>query len=713
MDERYRAKLLRADTLKSFSFDDVMLFSKTKISKKLLSDTRKRNHLRIAVVIVLFLGISFLHMGPSALHPSSVVLGNTGDHTAGIMYSSWVQPNSPILGHSVMTNYPSGESLQLPLALSAAIPATTHLVLSRLFNIVTAWNLLVLIGYMSSAMSMYLFMRWVTRNTVASIFSAYAVTFTPYHAFASHGQIAGLLNAVLILIVWQFFVFWVSPTWKNSLLLAGLFGLSFYTDGYFILFGLVTLLSFWLALLVYGLIVAKKELAQVKRRLVPMILVSLMTMVSLAPLLWVKTRYAEQISSYLGNARGDIVFDAQTYSADLIAYVKPSGLIFLGYSVLLLALLGVWFIWRDRKNISPKSNTLLQTQLFFGTTLLILSFLSIWFSLKPTAVIGGLVIHNPSDLIIKLTPTWRVFGRLYAVASIGLAGLAGLGLSKLLKLYPTKKAIIIAASFGILIIELWSYPASFTPSFNYTKAPPVYGWLNNNSAIKAIAEYPLDEPPQGKYLSDYYTFQEISNKPLLNTFLPNSPQSGLRRSLAGINDPQTIPVLRALGIGLVNIRPQDPLNHKPDIRKVAGSNVNLKKVFSYTGDEHWVDSFLILPGKVAKHALTIPRLQYFQVSINPEGTATYAVGDDTVLSVIKVGQKENSSGPVDVAFKINADAAYAANITQGGDSIWSGTINEQTQDIILTVDPAKPIIIANQKYDRLTRMFITDLRVIE
>ncbi len=674
---------------------------------------KKSAYFRWIIACVLFLLISWWHMGPSLTHCSTVVLGSPGDHTAGIMYASWAHPSSPKLGFTNLTNYPYGENLWQPLDLSALVPSTLHLVLSHITNIVCAWNLLVLIGYMSSALVMFGFMYWLTKNSWVSFFAGYAATFTPYHMFASHGQIALLLGAIFTLALWQFLDMWRKPTWLRAVMLGATFGVGFYTDGYFILFGAVMLMALWIASISYGLIVERGGLLKIKPQLKCLILASITAFIFLLPLGWANHHYASQINSVLASGRGVLVQNAQLYSAHLYYYFKPTSILFLGFSVVLLAFIEVWFMWRDY-HAALKQPIVKNPQLFVGWTALVLALFAMWVSLQPVVHVWRIPIYNPSRLIIALTPAWRVFGRLYTLVDIGFVTLAGLGLLRLLRKYPKRRYWIFFICLVVLAAELRLFtPLSYTAtSFNYRNAPAVYRWLHNNHQVRAVAEYPLDEPPNGPYIPDYNTFQEISDKPLLNTLLSNSPEAPLRQSIVGINDPQTLPVLRALGVDLVNIRPADPVSLKHDIRPAALNNKGLERIFSYKLSNHPIDSFLVKPGPTAHYALVIPTLQYLQIKLNASGGADYAEGDDPVLSVFKLPNAATSPA-VTIAFNISADSERNATIIQNGTALWSGTLSSQTQSISLEASPNFPITISNQKSSVPAHMTISKLQVVE
>jgi hypothetical protein len=683
---------------------------------------------RWAIAGLIFLLLSWLHMGPSLTDCSNTVLSGPGDHTAGLLYTSWINPSSPFQGTSNLTNFPYGEDLSQPTAITSVLPTSAHLALARFTGTTCGWNILILVSYMANSLLMFGFIRWLKKDTYIAYFAAYAVTFTPYHAFASQGQPAGLFGILYLLILWQFIALCKKPNFIKALSLGLLFGTSYYTDGYFILFSGVTLLAFWIALVSYSLMVHRNILI-IKNQIRGLLLASILAILFLLPIGWIQHSQSEKIESYLTNVRGELNFEAQKFSASPYMYIVPTvnfpfvgehiqgiqkklfnddskpGLIFLGYSVIALSVVGLHSIWKDYR-IKKASAKGLNQELLVGWTLVILAILAFWFSLKPNAMLFGAQINNPSSFIITLTPAWRVFGRLYAIVDIAMVILASIGLYRITLRYPAKKFVFFGLVMLILIFELRAFPATnSTDAFNYSDSPAVYSWLKTQPDIRGIAEYPLDEPPQGKFLADYYTFQTISGKPILNSFIPNSPQSGLRRSIAGINDPQTIPVLRALGIDLVNIRQTDQESNRSN---------ELESIFSHTTSKHPFDSFLVKDGKVASYALIIPTLKYYQLKISTDGTAKFLIGNNTNLLVLKLPTQTVNSEPQTVSFSISADTNRQASIIQNGSVLWSGVIDQSVKPIEMKALVGVPItIITQESPQEIAHITLSNLRVIE
>ena len=670
-------------------------------------------HVGWIVTTVIFTVATAVYMGPSFTNPGSVVLGNPGDHTAGIMYSNWTHPDSHKPSASPFTNYPLGEVIWQPVSVSSILTSSAHWLLSYLSNEVLAWNLLVFAGYMSCGLSMFGLVRWLTKNTLTALFVGYAVTFTPFHVFSSWGHIAGLLSGVFILAIWQLLALIEKPSRLRTLGLGVTIGLSFYMDGYFILFGGLLLGLLWIITTIHGLWLAKIQRIEKIQLFTNVGLATIVSLLFLIPLAWIQLTQSAQINAVFSNARGSIVQDAQIYSATLLMYLNPKDLLFVGYTVLLLAMIGVWQ-WR-RAFVSKQRHQEAKSRQFIAVwSMALLAIVSIWTSLRPVSTVAGFDIYNPSKLIIALTPTWRVFGRLYMLAIVALGILAAIGLDKLLK-HTGKKRYIIYGLFSVLLVaELAFFQVTAQQkTYNYrADTPHIYRWLKENNDVRAIAEYPLDELPQGSYLSDYYTYQQISHKPILNSLLPNSPQAGLRRSIAGINDPQTMPVLRALGIDLVNLRPPNRETARPDIAQAARQNQNLQFLFNHNYPKNSVSSFMVKPGTKANYALTLPQLQYFQIELLADGTARYNVDDDVRMDIIEL-PKAATRKFVTVSFTASSNEDRAASIVQNGRTIWQGSLTTKPQNIQFEASSKYPFVIHTERKTQPTNTTITQLRIIE
>lgn len=285
---------------------------KVKVTKVL----KNRSIATWVIATLLLIGTTGLHMGQSFTKCNNVVLGQPGDHTAGIMYNSWAATGkNPLGGFSNKTNYPYGENIKQPVSYTAILPLGAHSALSKMTNLACGWNILVFFSYLSGGLAMFGFVRWLTRNNLIALFASYAVTFTPYHLFASKGQIAGLLNVMFILAIWWFLYMQQKPDTRKGIILGLLVGINFYIDGYFILIGCLMLVAFWISLIIKRLSDRSKK-AKMKKHFLSLATASVLTLVLLSPLLYINYTNKDKVSSFLEGTRNPVAIDAQTYSAE-------------------------------------------------------------------------------------------------------------------------------------------------------------------------------------------------------------------------------------------------------------------------------------------------------------------------------------------------------------------------------------------------------------
>ena len=676
---------------------------------------RTKNAVEWTVVATLFAIISATYMGGSFANFNSIVLGKAGDHTAGIMFVNFTHPLRPWPGFSSLTNYPYGENFRIPISATTQGQLLTHWLFSKATSIVTGWNLMVFLGYMCNALIMYAFVRWLTSNKYVAFFAGLAVTFNPYHAFASTGQIAGMFSGIFVLALWRFILLWKKPSPTNALILGVLFGVSFYTDGYFILISLAMIAGLWISILSYYLLLAKVSFQKIKPQLYCFLQSNIVALLCLLPLVWINLTFANEIGELLGGARSNIALEAHTYSARLIDYAKPSSVLYLGISIIGLM---IFYFWNLRKSIRNTRKLYLaknDIRLFFPWTVVITTLIALWLSLQPTYNIGNLTLYNPSFIIISVTSVWRVFGRLYIVVAIGSVILASLGLLKITEKYPRYRAVIIAIVSILLMTELAIPSLRYRqPSFNYNEAPRIYTWLANDPSarnIRAIAEYPLEGYG---FETKYFTYIQISKKPIINANIKNNQHADLKLSIIGINDPQTLPVLRSLGVDIVNIRDisKKRAGRELKIRNAARSNHALK-LFMYSDQpDEQLDSYAILPGELADYALGFDSASSIRSNLVSNGTAEYVFQKDATMKLIPL-TKSAPTGKARVIFDIYSKTKRSVSIIQDGKVLWNGDINDVRQTISASAKVDQPIHIYSETVaNDSNSVIVTNLRAM-
>ncbi len=158
-----------------------------------------------------------------------------------------------------------------------------NLLLSRLFhvfmNLVSAYNLLIIMTFIISGLGAFLLIRYLTKNTIASIIGGFIFAFNPSHFAHSlhHIEIASIQFIPFFLL---YFIKSINSSTAKDLLLAALF---------FLLLNLSTLyyfvLTLILMLLIYTYIALKKKKIILKNLLFKISVISGVTILILSPIL--------------------------------------------------------------------------------------------------------------------------------------------------------------------------------------------------------------------------------------------------------------------------------------------------------------------------------------------------------------------------------------------------------------------------------------------
>ncbi len=528
------------------------------------------------IALVLPFILSWAFMGQSLTSCKTTVIGSVGgDHLSGII-SVFNIGSKPYGGISHLSNYPYSENITQPQLVTNATLMVPGWIASKLVGPICSWNLMVLSGYLLSFAAMYCFIYWLTKRRSVALFAATAVAFTPYHYFKTHGHLSYVHSELFVAILWSFIALWRKPSRILSLVFATCVALLFYTDGYFPMIGGIMLAgigSYVLGSLGLEYKKRRKLTAESKIRLMHLLVSSVVACVLLLPIVFVKLRYGSQIGTNLGTVRGNLLLELKTYGAQLPDYFVPSqehpvGLIrdlardyrdshiysnkgeyhlYLGYSVLFLAGLGVWRFWKTKK--IPKKY--LDSSWVVGLSIVVLGF-AFFVSLVPYVELFGIDFVMPSRVIGMVTSFWRVYARLYLVVNLALVTIAAIGFHHLLLLIKSRhrRLTVSVLILAILIFEMLPInPISRDDEWSLTDFSDTYSWLGKQPEIQSVAAYPLVDPTHLN--SSYFADQLVHKKPLFNSYKSVDSNALLHYAMSGIKDPQTLGALKTLGINHV------------------------------------------------------------------------------------------------------------------------------------------------------------------
>jgi hypothetical protein len=438
---------------------------------------------------------------------------------------------------------------------------------------IAGYNLFTFIAFALSFCIAYLFIyrRFLKHPLLVSLLSL-AITFTPFAFILDEiGHTSYLfMPAYLFAVIWLI----LCIQEKKQAILASvtlglLAGCTFIFDPYFILFIPLAIFFFTASLFVtkyykeYGV-----RPVQILIRLAIALVAALA--VAIPVLLYLHVHSAE-VNAIANNTRIPGLQDAYLYSAHLIDYLLPAannplvpsviaGLkstllhgtslgttLFLGWT-LLVALISTIYWWIRHKAVGSAAKNTRK----LGVAFLSLAIGAFLFSLPPTVHLLFIDVYTPTWVIATLTPTWRVFSRLYFVVQPALVMVVVCWMVEYMQSRKSEKMIkqvmwiAVALSLVLLLEYVPRNPFDANKFWSFSQSlPKVYDEVRDSST-KVLAEYPMREQPYYRG-SLYLTGQHLHNKATINAYSPTSPSAYTRMGLMDLNNPQTIPALHYLG----------------------------------------------------------------------------------------------------------------------------------------------------------------------
>jgi len=546
-------------------------------------DARPRHaRRRLALVVVAFLialtAATAVTSTPVLRNCNTKILGAPGDATAGGVWTAWNYEElsgSPWPAQTPYTAAPEGEAFWQPQFVTAVGLLTPLWAFTQVTSPTCAWNLTVLSGFVLSGMAMFALAYWLTRSPWAAGFAGFAYAMSPYRQYKAEGHLAYVHTELFPILLLALLWFWQRPSARRAVVVAVALAALAYTDGYFILLGWATFGLFSLGALLYRW---RRPAADVRlgRTLALTALAAVVAVVLMAPMAAAVRSEGDRIGSSLQRP----IDDLYTFSARPWNYVMPprshpvfddafgpwqdarlrgsnysEQSLYLGWTVIVLAGAAAVVAWRRRRQADDEDADVARGLplglIMAGLAAVVVGALVM--SSPPVAHLGPLALPAPSNLIYRVVKLWRVYARFFVVVHAGLVALAALGLAALLhKRRPRLQAAIAIGLVSLLGFEYLTFPPKV--AWSYELVPGVYGWLREQRDVDIVAEYPLyttSMDPDHALL----TFQPIHEKRLLNARNEPSPQDALRRPLFGLANPQTLPVLRRLGVDLVLMHP--------------------------------------------------------------------------------------------------------------------------------------------------------------
>ncbi len=520
-----------------------------------------------------------------------------GDNTAGPIWRATLPGQSLYGSYTNVTNYPFGDDLSSPVNGLFLLQIPTIKAFQAVAGPICGYNLLNISSFLVSSLVMFGFILFLTRNKWIALFAGYAATFSPYYQMKVGGHFSYGFQAIFIALIWLFFRLIKYRRKRDSVYLGLAWIFALYLDPYFSLFSAIVLLALgaaW-AIVNYRSLLARKAksfFASTQGIELKRILLAGLIMIAVSvPLLAMYGSSSSQITGDVAAARGNVIaeakacsnwpheylvpfvlhplfksiFGGQSYQSaiDSLKQDFPCGIgedtVGLSLSLVFVAIIGLMIIfWEkiNRRRLGLAKILPINSRIVF-LSLILIGLVAIVMALPPVRLKG--IIPTPSYELLTFTSTWRTLSRFYMLVNISLVALVSIILAMTWRAFPKNKNLLLVL-FSLLWIGVFVEYQAFPPlkgntmsTFNYAKdAPAAYTWLRDQSNIKVVAEYPLEQyGKESDAMSYYLTMQAIHKKKLFNSAISHSPQERIKDSLKNLKDPQTMRVLKANGVDAV------------------------------------------------------------------------------------------------------------------------------------------------------------------
>ncbi len=518
------------------------------------------------IVSLFFLGVTVLMTWPLVLRMDDSVIGWEGDNFYFVWLIGWVQRALCALDNPLkvpILNYPEGWNLayneMTPAMVLIAIPT------SMIGGPVLGYNFSIFVSFILSGLGMYLWVRRVTKNTLAGIIAGVIFAFAPYRL--SH--MLGHLN----LMGTQWFPFFFmgldtllrksSWSWKNALMTACFLGLIGLTSQYYLYMTLVLSVFY---ILDYMLLSRRSLHNRFWVKIAGFAIISsLFAVIPMLPYL--------QLSAQ-GNLPHRSFGEVHMWSASPLDFILPSPRHFLWgrwiddhfdrrlwientlYVGMVTLVLSILALVRSDSSILRKCKLWafmaliafvlsLGTDLHIGSRSVIISvprLLQRWHPYERT------FIPMPGYFLFKYLPfyanmrVWMRYG-IFVIMFISL--LAGIGAAWLIEIQRNRSAkwLMFSGIVLLVLVDFFQGPQMLSE----VRGRSVDIWLANQDGEGAVVQFPLDESTS----PEHTFFTLVHRKPFVSGFFAAySPRQfqRIRPVLNSFPDTNSVSLLRELGV---------------------------------------------------------------------------------------------------------------------------------------------------------------------
>jgi len=500
--------------------------------------------------------------------------------------------------------------------------------ITKIFGSVVSYNLYFLSSFLLSGYGMFTLSRYLTKDVYVSFVAGIVFAFFPFHFGAGLGHLHTFSIMWVPFFVMYLLKMYEKPVFINIVLAALFFAINAQTS--------------WTITIMLTIFSVIYVLFNIRYTFSKTFFPKIISFFFLSVLLMLPGLYlmlSELISNeHMGKPLGDFIY----YSADILAFITPSPLhpvfgaystdiynnfsgnfseniMFVGYTVIILSVMGSFFCWKDK----------------FVKFILFTTVLFFILSLGPVLHIFGnykftdqnLTVVLPGFLVTKIPvlDMVRVPSRYFIMFMFGMSILSAYGLrwayDKFPKFNPDNPIIKPFLIVLISSIILFEYMAAL-PVRKITETPDFYHSLRDSDDRKPILELPINllgaRPRLGvedsKLMIYYYEYQKTHQKPFLGGYWSRvAPQ--YQKFL--YSDPVLSYLLEGKG-DILNVHDIDPLEYLQKTHNVSHvilhksflPNEELASFVSYLGDDFKEDNsvkddpLLIYSLEKAKYAKT-------------------------------------------------------------------------------------------------------------
>lgn len=533
---------------------------------------------RHTLVIVFFAMIAILFTMPLITQFHDHIIGGYGDNLYFAWLVSWYERiftdglRSPFFNPNM--NFPQGWNLSTTdTSLASVMPGS---IVSVFLGPIAGYNLAMLLTFVLSGWTMYLWTYHNTRNNLASVLAGSIFMVLPYrmaHMLMGHLNLSGTQWIPLFFLGLQGLIQGGMRKFQAPILAALALGLISFTSMYYLymtlliggVFALILLVlggwrtlksaSWWIEAIVFVLIV------------IPLIYVSMRPFIRLADSGVITNRDWTYINSYSASPLDFLLPSTDHFlvghwvGANFNRELWPEVTLFVGF-----VSLGLFIYWLAAKPKGPNRAVVIAA-IFASITAFI-------FALGPTLHWNGqAILKNPADpeSYIYLPAYWAIhklpfFDRMRAIARFGLfpgilgAFISGVSLSLLMSKIHKVKAWMIALL--LLFLALFEfYPGTYAQYSTKIEPRAVDQWLAAQSKPSPVVYFPVDtNQDQFNIFATYYNKQPFFG----GLFSANKPEQYLYNEelIARFPTEESIARLREFGFvyALVDVAAYPDIN---------------------------------------------------------------------------------------------------------------------------------------------------------